>query len=34
MRLWCRVVAECERLGDELNEVIEKGKLESRLTPL
>lgn len=34
MRLWCRVVAECERLGDELNEVIEKGELESRLTPL
>jgi len=34
MRLWCRVVEECERLGDELNEVIEKGELESRLTPL
>ncbi len=34
MRLWRRVVAECGRLGDELNEVIEKGKLESRLTPL
>ena len=34
MRLWCSVVAECERLGDELNEVVEKGELESRLTPL
>jgi hypothetical protein len=34
MRLWRRVVAECERLGDELHEVIEKGELASRLTPL
>jgi hypothetical protein len=34
MRLWRSVVAECERLGDELHEVIEKGELESRLTPL
>jgi hypothetical protein len=34
IRLWRRVVAECERLGDELHEVLEKGQLESRLTPL
>ncbi len=34
MRLWRDVVSECERLADELHEVIEKGELESRLTPL
>jgi hypothetical protein len=34
MRLWRQVVAECERLGDELHEVIEKGELEARLKPL
>jgi len=34
IRIWRTVVAECERLAEELNEVIEKGELESRLTPL
>ena len=34
MRLWRDVVSACERLADELHEVIEKGELESRLTPL
>jgi hypothetical protein len=34
MRLWRQVVTECERLGDELHEVIEKGELEARLKPL
>jgi hypothetical protein len=34
MKLWRQVVAECERLGDELHEVVEKGQMESRLRPL
>jgi hypothetical protein len=34
MRLWRDVVSACERLADELHEVLEKGELESRLTPL
>ena len=34
IRVWRTVVAECERLGEELHDVIEKGELESRLTPL
>ncbi|MEJ2127424.1 MAG: patatin-like phospholipase family protein [Woeseiaceae bacterium] len=34
MRLWRQVVAECRRLADELNDVMEKGQLESRLRPL
>ena len=34
VRLWRNVVSECERLGEELHEVIEKGELEARLTPL
>ena len=34
MRLWRDVVSACERLADELHEVIEKGELASRLTPL
>lgn len=34
MRLWRDVVSACEPLADELHEVIEKGELESRLTPL
>jgi hypothetical protein len=33
-RLWRDVVAACERLADELHEVLETGQLESRLTPL
>lgn len=34
IRIWRTVVAECERLADELNDVLSKGDLESRLTPL
>jgi hypothetical protein len=34
IRVWRKVVAECERLADELHEVIEKDDLEARLTPL
>ncbi|MDJ0813567.1 MAG: patatin-like phospholipase family protein [Woeseiaceae bacterium] len=34
MRLWRDVVGACERLAEELHEVLEKGELESRLTPL
>ena len=34
MRLWRDVVSACERLAEELHEVLEKGELESRLTPL
>jgi hypothetical protein len=34
VRLWRDVVTACARLADELHEVIEKGELESRLTPL
>jgi hypothetical protein len=34
IRVWRTVVAECERLADEFNEVIERGELEARLTPL
>jgi len=34
MRIWRNVVAECERLGEELHEVIEKEELEARLMPL
>lgn len=34
VRLWRDVVAACERLADELHDVIENGKLESRLRPL
>lgn len=33
-RLWRDVVSTCERLADELHEVIEQGELEARLTPL
>jgi len=34
IRVWHTVVAECERLADEFNDIIERGELESRLTPL
>jgi len=34
MQLWRSVVAECERLADELHEVLEKGELEARITPM
>jgi hypothetical protein len=34
MKLWRQVVAECERLADELHEVLETEQLESRLRPL
>jgi len=34
MRLWRSVVAECGRLAEELHEVIERGELEARITPL
>jgi len=34
MKLWRQVVAECERLADELHEVVETGQLEARLRPL
>lgn len=34
MRLWRNVVTACERLAEELHEVIEKDELESRLRPL
>jgi hypothetical protein len=34
IKVWRTVVAECERLADELNDVIENGTLEARLTPL
>jgi len=34
IRVWRTVVAECERLADEFNDVIERGELGARLTPL
>lgn len=34
MQIWRTVVAECGALAEEFNEVIERGKLESRLTAL
>ena len=34
VKVWRKVVSECERLAEELNDVIESGTLESRLTPL
>ncbi len=33
VRIWRRVVAECEALADEFNRVLEKGELEARLEP-
>ena len=34
IKVWRTVVAECGRLADEFNDVIESGALEARLTPL
>ncbi len=34
MQIWRKVVAECEALGEELNDVLAGNELESRLTPL
>lgn len=34
IRIWRTVVAECEALAEEFNEVIERGQLESRLSAL
>ncbi len=34
IKIWRTVVAACEALGDEFNDVIEKGELEARLIPL
>lgn len=34
IRIWRVVVSECEQLAQEFNDVIEKGELEARLTPL
>ena len=34
MQIWRKVVAECEALGEELNDVLARNELESRLTPL
>ena len=34
IRIWRTVVAACEALAEEFNDVIEKGELEARLTPL
>ena len=34
IRIWRTVVAACEALADEFNDVIEKGELEARLMPL
>ena len=34
MQIWRKVVAECEALGEELNDVLARDQLESRLTPL
>jgi len=34
IQIWRTVVDECKRLAEEFNEVIEKGGMESRLTPL
>ena len=33
-QIWRKVVAECEALGEELNDVLARNELESRLTPL
>jgi len=33
IRIWCQVVAECEALAEEFNDVMEKGELEARLEP-
>jgi hypothetical protein len=33
IRIWSKVVAECEALAGEFNDVIEKGELEARLEP-
>jgi hypothetical protein len=34
VQIWRKVVAECEALGEELNDVLARNELESRLTPL
>lgn len=34
IQVWRAVVAECQRLADEFNDVIERGELEARITPL
>ena len=34
IQIWRKVVAECEALGEELNDVLARNELESRLTPL
>jgi hypothetical protein len=34
IRIWRAVVTACEALAEEFNDVIEKGELETRLTPL
>jgi len=34
IQIWRTVVDDCKRLAEEFSEVIEKGDLESRLTPL
>jgi len=34
VRIWTAVVRECRALADELNDVIQKGTIESRLVPL
>ena len=34
MTVWRRVVRDCEQLGDELQEVLEKDQLAARLSPL
>lgn len=34
MQIWRKAVAECEALGEELNDVLARNELESRLTPL
>ena len=34
VQIWRKVVAECEALGEELNDVLARDQLDSRLTPL
>jgi len=34
VQIWRKVVAECEALGEELNDVLARNELESRLMPL
>lgn len=34
IRIWREVVATCERLAEELHDVLEKGEMEARLKPL